>query len=240
MSLQPAIEGMLGYLPDAVGRKLILSPWFPADWDSAMVQGIRIGNERINMEMHRAKCKGQSGGDQVQRHDLEVKDSFITSYHFNNEAGSGIDVQLRPVFPAGCTIEKILVNSQPLRAWALNETPQGWVIPEFGFGLDSTAVIEIYWHGGITALPLVSSPQPGERSIGFRIIDTKYSDGNYTLTLQAPRASRQEFRFWATEPGVVTAEGAIITGISGNIITLTADFANLESDDALLRVIFHH
>jgi hypothetical protein len=111
------------------------------------------------------------------------------------------------------------------------------VIPEFGFWLDSTAVVEITWHGGIAALPALSYPQPGERSKGFRIISTSYADTKYIITLQAPRASQQEFRVWAAYPEKITVEGAEIKEINDNIITFTAGFADLETDYAVKTVV---
>ncbi|MFA4863875.1 MAG: amylo-alpha-1,6-glucosidase, partial [Bacteroidales bacterium] len=41
MALQPAIEGMLGYQPDALKHQISLKPWFPADWSTVKVSGIR-------------------------------------------------------------------------------------------------------------------------------------------------------------------------------------------------------
>jgi hypothetical protein len=113
------------------------------------------------------------------------------------------------------------------------------VIPEFGFWLDSSAVVEITWHGGISALPLVSKPQPGDRSAGFKIINTSLNDNSYIITLQAPRASRQEFRIWAAEPGKVKTDDAIIERIEGKIITLSTEFADLETNNAVKTVIIY-
>ena len=50
MALQPAIEGMLGYQPDAMKRQITLKPWFPADWDSVKVSWIKMGDQVISME----------------------------------------------------------------------------------------------------------------------------------------------------------------------------------------------
>ncbi len=228
MSLQPVIEGMLGSRPDALHNRIDLSPWFPADWDSVSVQGIRVGDDRIEMAVYREKGKGLSEGG----------DDGPTVYQLGKDSATGIHVHLSPVLPPGCTVKDIRVNDVPQRAWALNITPQGWVIPSFRFLLDSAVKVEIHWLGGITALPAVSSPQPGEPSSDFRIIDTKYNDGTYTLTLQAPRASRQEFRVWAAEPGIWKTADASIINIAGNIITYETTFPDVESDHAIKTVSF--
>jgi hypothetical protein len=111
------------------------------------------------------------------------------------------------------------------------------VVADFGFWLDRMAVVEITWHGGITALPLLSHPQPGDRSVGFRILDTQFADSSYTITFQGPRASRQEFRVWAADPSKVITGDAEIIAIEGNIITLATTFADLETDYAVKEVV---
>jgi len=219
MALQPSIEGMLGYQPDAPSHKLKLKPWFPADWDSVQIENIRIGEERIQMLVQREVLK--------------------TTYIFKKGTSSRLDVQLQPVLPPGSVIESITVNGQPARDWGVRETSQGWVIPEFGFWLESSAIVEIDWHGGITALPLLTNPIPGESSKGFRILATAFSDNTYTITLQAPRASWQEFRIWSANPEAVRAEGAEIIQIEGDIIRLKTSFADLETDYVTKEVIMH-
>jgi len=237
MALEPVIEGMLGYQPDALKHQLKLKPWFPMDWDTVQVSNIRLGEERISMEAW--KQGGREAGDQggnLEASGLQPDACWMSTYTFSKSSSTRLDVQFQPVLPHGCKVEKITVNGQPARDWGVREAPQGWVIPEFGFWLDSIAVVEITWHGGITALPIVSSPQPGDRSAGFRIISTSLNDSSYTITIQAPGASRQEFRIWAAEPGKVKADGAEITAIEGNIITLRTEFADLETDYALKNI----
>ncbi|MBW6460416.1 MAG: hypothetical protein K0B08_07555, partial [Bacteroidales bacterium] len=252
MALQPVIEGMLGYRPDAVNRKIYLKPWFPADWESMSVKGIRVGEEKMSMLVQSSRFKVQSYSDEVGSDKVDADRGYgargielngamnVTRFSFAKKAGERLDVHLQPVLPPGCKVEKITVNGLPARDWGLREARQGWVIPEFGFWLDSTAVVEITWYGGITALPLLSHPVPGERSKGFRFIGTRYDNETYTVILQAPRASRQEFRVWAAEPEKYWPEGAEIINISGHIITLAADFPDLETDYAVKYITLEY
>ncbi len=220
MALEPAIEGMLGYSPDALNNTITLKPWFPADWDSVNVRGIRIGDETVSMEVLR-----QNGG--------EAGEGLVSTYFFSKSLTGRLDMHLQPVFPPGSVIKRITVNGLPAKEWGVREAEQGWVIPDFGFWLDSAAMVEIHWKGGITALPLVPDPRPGDRSKGFRIISTSYTDKVYSITLQAPPASHQEFRIWAAEPGKYKVEGAEIKEISGNIMTLSTYF-----NEGVMKKIF--
>jgi len=53
MVLQPAIEGMLGLIVNDGEKKIVLSPHFPAGWDSVSVRNIRAGNSTFDLCMKR-------------------------------------------------------------------------------------------------------------------------------------------------------------------------------------------
>jgi glycogen debranching enzyme len=213
MAIQPVIEGMLGYQPDAPKHKISLKPWFPADWDSVSVQGIRVGDEVISMGAwrHGGMEAGKQGSGEA---------GFLSNYTFSKKPAGRLGVQFQPVFPPGTVIKKILVNGLPAKDPGIKETEQGWVIPDFGFWLDSNTVIEISWEGGITALPVISHPEPGDRSEGLRIISTDYFKENYSLTIEGLANKEYELKIWAAEPAKYKIQGAEIIGISGNIISL--------------------
>ena len=240
MALQPAIEGMLGYEPDALKHQLSLKPWFPADWDTVSVKGIRLGDERISMEAgrHGGMEAGRHGGMEAGKRGRGEKEKtlrlydgknsgFINSYKFKKSGNDQLDVKFQPIFPPGSIIQKIRVNGLPAKDPAVRESEQGWVIPDFGFWLDSTAVVEISWEGGITVLPVISHPAPGDKSEGLRIINTGYLKGEYSITVEGLAKKHYELKVWAADPEKYKVEGAEITGISGNIISLFARFTRL-------------
>jgi hypothetical protein len=232
MALQPVIEGMLGYEPDALKHKIKLKPWFPADWDSVSVRGIRVGDEDISMEAGR-----QGGRDAGNTPPLplergpggEAEAGFLSTYTFSKNPAGRLGVQFQPVFPAGAVVKKMKVNGQPAKDPAIMETSQGWVIPDIGFWLDSTAVLEISWQGGISALPEISHPEPGESSVGLQIISTSYSQGAYNMTLEGIAGKKYEIKVWAADPEKYKAEGAEIIDISGNIISLKILIPDVET-----------
>jgi hypothetical protein len=162
---------------------------------------------------------------------------MVSNYKLEKGSSERLDIHFQPVLPPGAMVERIMANGMVVEKWKAVESEQGWVVLDFGFTLARLAFIEITWKGGITALPLTSNPQPGDRSVGFRILQTDIEGDSYKITLQGPRASRQEFRVWAFEPELLSAEGAEISGIDGNFITLMTDFADLETEYAVKTVV---
>jgi hypothetical protein len=133
-------------------------------------------------------------------------------------------MHFQPVLPPGAVVDKITVNGVSAKEWGTRETEQGWVVADFGFWFDTTAIVQIKWHGGITALPLTYDPKPGDHSIGYRIISTSFESNTYKIILEGPQNTSQQFRVWAANPGDYIVEGAEVQDINGNILTLSVDF----------------
>ena len=58
MVVLPVLAGMLGLHPDATAGVLRLSPSLPAEWPFLLVEGIRIGDALIDVQLERR-------GDQI-------------------------------------------------------------------------------------------------------------------------------------------------------------------------------
>ena len=179
---------------------------------------------------------GTGSGEDAGREDSK-NIGFVSVYFFNKRDAGRLDVHFQPVFPPGSAIQKIRVNGLPAKDWGVRDTEQGWVIPDFGFWLDSAAKVEIYWEGGITALPAISHPKPDDRSEGLRIINTSYSKGEYIITVEGLPSKQYELKVWAAEPGKYKAKGAVITEIKENIITLSVDFPAMEGKYAESKIV---
>jgi len=231
MALQPVIEGMLGYQPDALKHQISLKPWFPADWNTVKVSGIRIGDEKISMEAwkHGGMEAGKRGsGEEV---------GFVSTYYFSKEPTGRLDVHFQPVFPPGSVIQRIRVNGLPAKDPGYRETEQGWGYADFGFWLDSAVTVEIYWEGGITALPVISHPRPGDKSEGLRIINTTYSNEEYSITVEGLQSKQYELKVWAADPDKYQADGAKITSVDGYLITLSVILPDPGTKYAVKKVV---
>ena len=241
MALQPVIEGMLGYEPDALKHKIKLKPWFPADWDSVSIQGIRVGEEKVSMEAwrHGGMEAGNTPPLRLERGPGGEAPWFLSTYIFSKSPTGRIGVQFQPVLPAGVLIKNIKVNGLPAKDPGIKETSQGWVIPDIGFWLDSTVVLEITWEGGISALPVVSHPVPGAKSEGLRIINTSYLKGEYSINTEGIAGKEYEIKVWAANPQKYKVKGAEITGVSGNIISINFSLPDLGTKYQTHQVVFN-
>lgn len=210
MVQQPAIEGMLGYRPDAPAHRIIMSPWFPAGWDSVSVENLRIGGHRVSFDAFRHPER--------------------TIYHFRHTGDTLLDVQFSPVFPPGTRLESVSIDGQPAREPAFDPLPGGWVTAKFGFRLKGSAEIEIRHTGGISILPLVPTPEPGDASSGFRLITTAYEDGTYHLLLQGRRVSKETFGIWVADGREPQADHITRVGRKGNIFMFEVEFPDVETD----------
>jgi hypothetical protein len=212
MVLQPAIEGMLGFIPDALNDAMKLAPWFPSDWDSVEVRNLKAGSHNVTMKMNRYPDR--------------------TVYHFSQLPDTILDIKFNPVFPPGTILESVRVNGKPTREPEFIDLYGGWVMARFGFRLADSAEVVIRHSGGITLLPLVPEPEPGDTSEGFRLISTGYDDGVYTVLLQGRRLAKEQFQVWVYQGKVPKAEGIRLISQEGNIITYEVEFPDTEAEYA--------
>jgi glycosidase len=179
MVLQPAIEGMLGLKPDAMADTLDLSLNFPFDWDSVRVDNIRMGEHILSLHLNR-----KSDQTQILLTPLTSLTSSTPSTH------------LHLPFPNGTTILNLTVNSQAFdykynnNIISLNLKPGGPVS------------ITVNHKRGISVLPLVHHPEPGDSSTGLKIISDKLDENFYRVEVEGPSGTRGMIRL--IESGKVT------------------------------------
>jgi len=220
MVQQPAIEGMLGFEPDALRNIISLSPWFPADWDSVAIGNIRVGEHTVAMKV--------------------VRYTDRTVYQFKHEGDNTLDVHFSPVFPPGTVVESARINGQSAREPVFDPLSSGWVTARFGFWLKEKAEVVIRHTGGISILPLVPHPEPGETSKGFRIMDTQYHDSIYTVAFQGRRTARETFQLWTAGGVMPKVDNARIISREGNVFTLEVDFPDIETDYVQMMLNFEN
>lgn len=171
MVIQPAIEGMLGLEVDALNNHIILSPGFPADWNFAKVEKIKINDTFIDYEMNRENGK--------------------TVFTFSTSSSKPIQINFNPEFPLGTRILNVSIDNRPI---LLKRTDDKSV--SVLFTLNKKAVIEINHENGIAALPHVYLPKPNYQSEGFRILNERIDGGNYIVKVQGINGSREELKIW--------------------------------------------
>jgi glycogen debranching enzyme len=95
MGIQPAMEGMIGFKPDALEKGVELKPQLPADWDYINVENMRVGSAYMSFNMKRA--------------------NGTTVYTFKNNGGA-LTVNFTPQVLPGMKVQSVRVNGQAVNA----------------------------------------------------------------------------------------------------------------------------
>jgi len=193
MVFMPAVEGMLGWFPDAIHHTVSLKPEFPAGWDSVSVQGLRVGDHRLGMKMK--------------------KNDSVTVFVFSHKGPGLLTVHLNCKFPAGTVIQKVAVEGKNSKYVTAPEK----FVSEISFDIKKEARGRIRHRGGVCLVPPVPAPLPGQASHGFRVINEHYSQRVWSVRLQGRAGSRDTVRIRAYEP-VVVVEGGKLLGKKGNTL----------------------
>lgn len=167
MVLQPAIEGMLGLNPDAMSNTLGLTLNFPFDWDSVNVENIRIGDTHLNLKMIRTPSK--------------------TGLYLLNPLDS-LNLLLAVALAAGTEVTSVLLDGKPI---PFIRTSAGIKLK---INASAGSHIEVKHTGGISVLPLIHHPAPGDYSTGMKIISDELSGEKYVVKVEGLSGSKGKIR----------------------------------------------
>ncbi len=212
MVLQPSIEGMLGFEPDALANSLKLSPSFPADWDSVTVSRIKFGSHTLDLKMNR------SG------HDLD--------FQFTHKGSQPVKLDFDPVFLPGTEVKEIIASGPFETVRLKNNIP-------IEIYIDSIAFIHYQIDGGIGVIPEIFDPLPGDSSAGVRIIDQKLEGDVLSIHLQVPADKINFFRVFIPDQKIVLIENGELWRRSGNVYTVKLPALPDVSDYTALEVKIH-
>ena len=206
MVLQPAIEGMLGFKPDAVGNSIKLSPKFPAGWNNAAVKNIRTGEHVIEFTMDRKEN--------------------TTVYHFRHTGPTGINLVFDPAFPLNTKIKQLAVTQNSIRQLTDIQRP-------VQLSLKDELTLEYVIEKGVRVIPRIFYPQPGERSSGMRIINDRMEGDTYLILLEAPQSSGQIVQVYINDGQVNNVKNGELINKDGNIYDFAVNFG--KSDRAYVK-----
>ncbi len=185
MVLQPVIEGMLGLEISAPDNILKLSPRFPFDWNRVTVDNIRIGSQKIKMEMLRNKAN--------------------TTYIISGHGSTMIHLDFSPLMPPGWKPGIITINGEEIIP-EVTAGAQGTSV-HFSVDLTDSCVIDMTGGGGIGIVPFVQDPVPGEGAVGFRILSASLTDDRYRVVVEGPAGSKGTFGLYVAEDQLVGFQG---------------------------------
>jgi hypothetical protein len=214
MGTQPMLEGMLGFKPDAINGNCHLSPYIPYHWDSLRIDNMRIGQTIIEASMER--------------------DRNVTHWHFRKKSGSGIDVHFTPQFPSCTEISGMYIRNNA-------DMPECYSASDFtkldiNFVLDDEIDICFETKGGISVIPFVPKPKPGDFPGGLRILDSGFDGEFYFVDLEAPGGSAYEIEIYAPDCPRLIVENALYLSTTQDIHRLNVVFQKNDSAYEIKRI----
>lgn len=166
----PALQGLIGIKPDAIGNSLIISPNLPADWDTLSVQNIRMGKNFFHLAYSASELKETWKIKKEGSKDQTVK---LT-----------LNLYLRP----GTKLSRILVDGKEVESIKNNSliTLQLLVRQE--------STVELFRVSGPAVLPEISEPENNAMTEGARLIAEELKGNTYKVTLEGKSGSETKLR----------------------------------------------
>tara|TARA_B100000029_G_C17604804_1_gene967082 strand:- start:1448 stop:4843 length:3396 start_codon:yes stop_codon:yes gene_type:complete len=198
MVLHPISEGMLGIKPDALSKKISLSPSFPWHWKEVKVDNIIFGNHKINFKFLRTETS--------------------TTYQFQELLEKGSVMHLSPSLPPSTIVKKVLVNGKSVKYKVLyNAESLNLLIDEFVINGQTT--LKIFHSRGIGVIPIVNIPKPGSVNKGLKILQQKFFDKNFEILIEGLPNETYQFKLMSYLGFKNIINGNIIRK-KGNIYTI--------------------
>jgi hypothetical protein len=203
MALQPMVEGMLGFQPDAPHHALSMTPNLPANWNFLEIQNIRCGKASLNAIMHK-------------------KADFIT-WTFTPTEGS-VNVNFRPVFNHGATVSRISINGKSI-PFEIKAFGKDGVYPDISFSLNEKTEIRIEYLPGFAILTPNPDLKPGAEPEGLRIIDSQadIKAATFFIETEIPQKSRHYLIVEVPDEKSYHVENAEVVKKEGKILTLSIE-----------------
>lgn len=200
MVLQPVIEGMLGFAPDAPGRKMTLAPCIPFHWNSLQVKNLRMADTSVAFDMKKEKGKAV--------------------YTFS--ASHPVTLAFCPAFAPGTQIARVLVNGKEVKYKPADNAEYTRLAVEFS--LDKATIVEIDYREGMSALPAYRLAGYEEMSKGIHVMSQKWNDGLLEVSVEGQSGSTVPLELYLPE-GYSYMEGTgTVAGKSGGLYVADITF----------------
>lgn len=171
--LQPVLEGLVGWHPDAPRAAATLTPQFPIDWDHVVVDRLRSGASVIQLVMQRLPA-------------------YVT-YTLRRTAGPPCTVTLATGVADGMQVGRVMIDGVP--RFADGDVVRGKLRTPVVVTVDSTVTIAFEYTGGLAFVPVVPAPAPGDSSRVPRLLGTAYAEGITTAEVEGRGGSTAVFPF---------------------------------------------
>jgi glycogen debranching enzyme len=162
MLVTPLVRGMLGWAPDAPAGRATLAPQLPPDWDRVVARRLLAGGSALDVELVRSPTRAET----------RVR-----------PAGPPLELEVLTAVPAGARSVRVQVDGQALEADVRVESHDQVV--RVVLELDQTErTVVVAWEGGLQVVAPGYTLEPGQRSRGLRVVDVRFDDSGWALTLE--------------------------------------------------------
>jgi hypothetical protein len=221
MALQPLLEGMLGLRANALMKEVELRPWFPPDWNEARVENIRVGKSRLSFEMKKTRRGSPPEAPASHRSGWDAP----LAHRFTFRAqGKNVHVKFQPMLMLGTQVKEVRVGKKVV---AKNKLVRSYAdSPEVEFAIDaSVTIVEILYSGGVGVVPPANNVRQGQSSEQLRILDERWDDGRYFLTVEG--LSGQSYALQIIDPAssLRSATDGVVLERSGSALTAHVSFS---------------
>jgi hypothetical protein len=173
----PLVSGLLGLNGDALEKKVIFTPQFPADWEKVSIKNYRVGQALFFIDVQKNK------------------DSLIV--HVRSENTGQYKLKFAPTFAAGTQVHSVTLDGRPVPFEI--KTFSQVVRPISVFPINGKSHrIEVKFTPTVELLPVVTQSKIGAPNKGLKIIYVEreekkihiYAEGlagqGYTLSIRNP------------------------------------------------------
>jgi hypothetical protein len=218
MVIQPAIEGMLGFAPDALSSHLSLSPRFPWDWDTVDVAHMHIGKILVDMSLHRAPGK--------------------SVYHFQKMGDRSLVLNFSPVLKPGTVVRRVRAGGKEI-LFTARAQQEGVVITLPQITLKDQLNITLEYSGGAGVLPLIYEPEVGDSNTGAKITGQYWKKEGYFLKLQGIPGKTYQLKIQSAAV-VKSIENAMVLSRDANgcLISFTIPEGSGEYGEQEIRIVY--
>ena len=188
MLVSPLIDGLLGLRADAPHDSLTVSPHLPPEWDELTVSGFHVGSTVIDIHVERGPGRYSI--------DLRRRDP----------AGRPLKVGLSPALPLGAGEVNAVVDGRWVEA-RLERTPHD-VHGAVHLVLRDSARVEYTFTGGAEVVAPDDTPQPGQPSLGLRVLDFRQDGDGYLVEVEGLPGRDYELGIRPGTGSVVVVDGS--------------------------------
>ncbi|BDD05826.1 hypothetical protein AUTU_33090 [Aureibacter tunicatorum] len=205
MILQPVMDGMLGFSPDALNNRMALTPQLPWDWNSLEVTKLHVGEQHLDVKMNKSR--------------QEISYDFTSSQ-------AGVVLDFSTVLPLATAVDGVFVNGKS-HSFELDDKNENIMLSLESLKLNARDQIVIKYRGGIGVLPITEAAEKGAVSDKVKYIEELLDGDQYSLGLEGVSGKTDQITLYCNQE-VTGLKGAKLLSHQDDKLILEVDFP--ESD----------